>query len=78
MKEFTLSELARFSGRDGAPIYVAFNNLIYDVTASYHWRGGHHWSLHDAGVDLTDKIIDAPHTEEMLAKFPVVGRLVPE
>jgi predicted heme/steroid binding protein len=77
LKEFTLSELARFSGRDGAPIYIAFKDLVYDLSSSYHWRDGNHWSLHDAGADLTTEIADAPHTEEMLARFPVVGRLKP-
>lgn len=76
MREFTLIELARFRGQNGSPVYIAFNDLVYDVTGSYHWRDGNHWSLHDAGADLTDEIIDAPHSEEMLERFPVVGRLV--
>ena len=77
MREFTLAELANFKGQNGAPVYIAFKDLVYDVSTSYHWRGGNHWSLHEAGAELTDEIIDAPHTEEMLARFPVVGRLKP-
>lgn len=78
MRGFTVTELGQFRGGNGSPVYIAYKILIYDVSASYHWRDGNHWSLHDAGADLTDELSDAPHSEEMLAKFPVVGRLINE
>jgi predicted heme/steroid binding protein len=76
LKKFTLEELRNFRGLNGAPVYIAFQNRVYDVSSSYHWKTGNHWSLHDAGADLTGEIDDAPHGEEMLERFPVVGELV--
>jgi len=74
-KVFTREELSRYNGRDGAPAYVACNGKVYDVTGSFHWKGGKHHVLHDAGQDLTGSIGRAPHTAEILEKFPVVGML---
>lgn len=75
MRKFTLEELNRFKGENGAPVYIAFKNRVYDVSGSWHWKSGNHWSLHDAGCDLTDEIMAAPHGEEMIEKFPVIGEL---
>lgn len=76
MRTFTRQELARFNGRDGNPAYVAYGGQIYDVSASYHWRGGTHWVLHEAGRDLTREMDQAPHTEALMARVPVIGILV--
>ncbi|OQY94431.1 MAG: hypothetical protein B6D41_07115 [Chloroflexi bacterium UTCFX4] len=54
---------------------VAYKGLVYDVTTSSFWRTGLHRDLHWAGQDLTDEIADAPHTELVFHKFPIVGRL---
>ncbi len=78
LRSFTLSELALFNGRKGAPAYVAFKGLVYDVTTSWQWRGGRHWAAHTAGHDLTTEIADAPHDESLLHQFPVVGTLLDE
>lgn len=67
-----------FDGAGGSPVYIAFEGKVYDVSESWHWRGGSHWSLHNAGADLTAEIADAPHGREMLERFPVVGLLAPE
>ena len=77
-RTFTLSELSLFHGREGVPAYVAYKGTVYDVSTSYHWRGGRHWAAHQAGNDLTTELADAPHGEEMLVKFPVVGLLIEE
>ena len=75
MRTFTQKELARYNGKDGAPIYVAFKRKVYDVSSSFLWRGGSHQVLHHAGEDLTDGLGQAPHGVDLLEKFPVVGTL---
>jgi len=77
MKLFTEKELAEFNGRNGNPAYVGYKGLVYDVTGSYHWKEGRHWVFHDAGYDLTAQMEDAPHFDDLLMKFKVVGNLVP-
>lgn len=73
MRSFDRDELARYDGRNRSPILVAFGGKVYDVSASYHWRGGRHHALHRAGQDLTAFMNAAPHGEDLLAPFPVVG-----
>ena len=75
MKIFTKEELARYNGENGAPAYVAYKGKVYDVSSSFHWSGGKHHVLHNAGEDLTDSLEKAPHSTELLEKFPVVGKL---
>ena len=75
MKEFTEEELAQYNGKNGNPVYVAYKGKVYDVSASFLWKDGAHQVLHSAGVDLTDALEQAPHDEDFLEKFPVVGIL---
>lgn len=75
MRTFTEDELLEYDGRDGRPAYVAFDGVVYDVSASFLWRGGAHQVVHHAGRDLTSELAHAPHGSEFLLKFPVVGRL---
>jgi predicted heme/steroid binding protein len=75
MRTFTREELQKFDGREGRPAYVAFRGKVYDVSGSFLWRGGKHQVLHQAGEDLTEAMQEAPHGEELLARFPVVGEL---
>ena len=75
MRKFTREELREFDGREGRPAYVAFRGKVYDVSESFLWRGGKHQVLHQAGEDLTEAMQEAPHGEELLARFPVVGEL---
>lgn len=74
MKTFTLADAARHDGRN-APAYVIYKGNVYDVSGSFIWKDGSHQVLHHAGEDLTDYLKQAPHTEEMLKRFPVVGVL---
>lgn len=76
MKIFTEETLPEFNGKDGRPSYVAYKGLVYDVTESYHWKEGTHWVLHDAGKDLTKDMCFAPHFEDVLLKFPIVGKFI--
>jgi predicted heme/steroid binding protein len=73
---FTRKDLEQFNGKNGAPAYIAFNGEVYDVTKSFLWLGGRHQVLHSAGTDLTGQLREAPHSEEVLRKFPVVGLLL--
>ncbi len=73
MRQFTSEDLARYNGRDGMPAYVAYKGRVYDVSDSFLWQGGRHQVLHDAGADLTAALEQAPHGEDLLDRFPVVG-----
>lgn len=71
-ERFDRETLRQFDGSDGKPIYTAYQGKVYDVTESPLFADGEHFE-HFAGVDLTDAMEDAPHGEEVLGKFPVVG-----
>jgi predicted heme/steroid binding protein len=71
---FTKSQLALRNGQDKPEVWIAYKNVIYDVTNSRLWRAGKHYE-HWAGQDLTDELKDAPHTEWVFEKLKVVGRL---
>jgi len=75
MKEFDLEELSKFDGKDGRPSYVALYGRVIDVSESKLWKDGSHMKRHHAGKDLTTDIKAAPHTPEILARFPQVGIL---
>lgn len=75
LKSFTPRELKEFNGKAGAPAYVAFKGKVYDVSTSTLWADGGHRGRHFAGFDLTPVMMNAPHTEEVLSKFPVVGEI---
>lgn len=75
LNSFTKRQLSVRNGQDREEIWVAFNNLIYDVTDSRLWRDGKHYE-HWAGQDLTNELADAPHTEQVFEKFTVVGQLI--
>jgi predicted heme/steroid binding protein len=75
MRTFTRKELAQYNGKNGTPAYIAYNGKLYDVSSSFLWRNGNHQVLHNAGVDLTDSLEQAPHGADLLEKFPVVGML---
>ena len=75
LKEFTRNQLALRNGQDKEEIWVAYKNIIYDVTHSRLWRKGKHYE-HWAGQDLTDELKDAPHTDTVFEKFKAIGKLV--
>ena len=76
VRVFTVDELLRYDGRDGRSAYVGFAGHVYDVSGSYHWRGGRHHVVHFAGRDITRELEQAPHGVEMLGRVPVIGDLV--
>ncbi len=75
MKEITKRELALCDGKDGRPAWVAVSGKVYDVSQSFLWQNGRHQALHEAGRDLTPDLSSAPHGEELLRDFPIVGKL---
>lgn len=75
MKTYTRAQLALRNGQDREEIWVAYEGVIYDVTASRLWREGKHYE-HWAGQDLTHELPDAPHTSKVFEKFEKVGTLV--
>jgi predicted heme/steroid binding protein len=87
---FSERELQQFDGTRGKPAYIAYDGVVYDVSASSLWRGGLHQGLHFAGTDLTRTLRTpggppshgegygpAPHTAEVFTHATVkrVGRL---
>jgi predicted heme/steroid binding protein len=76
MQNFTRKELAEFDGKNGKPVYVAYNGKVYNLTDSFLWQDGFHQSRHQAGADLTDEMEDSPHEADLLDDFPIIGVLV--
>ena len=72
MKTFTREELSKFDGREGRPAYVVYSGRVYDVTGSDVFSDGDHLG-HDLGMDLTPDMDDAPHDDDVLEGFSVVG-----
>lgn len=72
MKVFSKEELAQHNGRNNSTIYVAYKGLVYDVSSSELFKGGKHY-FHDTGIDLTQDMDAAPHLDDVMNKFPVLG-----
>jgi predicted heme/steroid binding protein len=73
--KLTKAQLEEYNGTGGKPPYIAYQGKIYDMSQSAVFKDGKHFN-HDLGFDLTDDILNSPHDEEVLEKFPVVGELV--
>lgn len=71
----TFEELLLFNGKDGRPVYIAFQGKVYDVTQSPLWSKGLHMNRHPSGKDLTGEISAAPHGTEVFERYPQVGVL---
>lgn len=71
----TREELAGYDGREGRPAYVAVSGKVYDFTGSRLWPGGEHMRQHQAGQDLSEALLKAPHVRAVVERFPVVGQL---
>jgi predicted heme/steroid binding protein len=74
MKAYTKQQLALRNGQDRPEVWVAYKGLIYDVSSSRLWKKGMHYE-HWAGQDLTNELVDAPHTEKVFEKFQAIGQL---
>jgi len=78
MQEFDITELEKFDGNNGRPVYVAHKGKVYDVSKSKLWKNGLHMKRHHAGNDLTVDIQGAPHEPDVLERYPQVGTLKKE
>lgn len=76
MKEFTSEELHSFNGKDGKPVYIAFEGKVYDVSQSRLWSKGTHMNRHPSGKDLSGEISAAPHGSEVFERYPQIGILI--
>jgi predicted heme/steroid binding protein len=74
-KQFTIEELKEYNGKNGKPAYIAYKGKVYDVTDDYLWIDGEHQGEHSAGTDLTEKMLLAPHMEDVLDRVKFVGTL---
>jgi predicted heme/steroid binding protein len=72
MKVFDKDELATFDGKEGRPAYVAYLGKVYDFSNIRDVEDGDHFG-HPFGLDLTDEIDEAPHDDNLVFLFPVVG-----
>jgi len=71
----TLEKLKQYNGNNGQKAYVAYKGKIYDVTHSPLWENGMHQGMHEAGIDLTDAMANAPHGENVFDGFDIVDTL---
>lgn len=75
LPSYTRAQLALRNGQDRDEIWIAYQGIIYDVTASRLWRNGKHYE-HWAGQDLTHELPYAPHNERVFERFKAIGRLL--
>ncbi len=75
-KKFTAEELSQYDGKDGRKCYFAYKGRVYDVSDSFLWKRGEHQVFHEAGRDLTEAMENAPHGDDFIKRFPVVGELI--
>ena len=76
VRKFTSTELQQFDGLNGRPLYIVFKDNVYDLTNSKLWPLGKHMGLHTRTENLTESIKTAPHGEDNVFRFPLVGKLV--
>lgn len=74
LPSITRTQLSLRNGQDKPQVWIAYKGIVYDVSGSRLWREGKHYE-HWAGQDLTHELPDAPHTDEVFARFTAIGRL---
>jgi predicted heme/steroid binding protein len=74
--DFTVDDLRHFNGKGDKASFVAYKGKIYDVTESESWKDGVHFGRHKAGVDLSEMLKQAPHSDDKILKMPLKGKLV--
>lgn len=71
---YTKEELALRNGKEMPDIWVGYKGFIYDVTHSEFFKDGKHY-FHGTGLDLTVEMNDAPHLDDVMQRFTIVGKL---
>ena len=71
----TLEKLKQYNGKNGQKAYIAYKGNVYDVSSSPLWKNGIHQKMHEAGLDLTNLMENAPHAEEVFDRFTIVDTL---
>jgi arsenite oxidase small subunit len=72
-RSFTQKDLEAFDGKEGRPFYIVFDRKVYDLSKSQLWIKGTHMGIHTINENLAETIKGAPHGEETLQRFPVIG-----
>lgn len=75
LKTYTAIELRSRNGVDSPEIWIAYKGYVYDVSGSLLFSGGKHYR-HACGQDLTDQMERAPHLDDVMIKFKIVGKYV--
>lgn len=71
----TLEKLKQYNGKNGEKAHIAYKGNVYDVSSSSLWKNGIHKKLHEAGLDPTEVLEKAPHSEEVFTRFTIVDTL---
>jgi arsenite oxidase small subunit len=74
-KKFSSADLQKFDGLDGRPLYIVYKGKIYDLSESKLWPQGKHLGMHTRSQNLTEAIKSAPHGEDNVFRFPLIGEL---
>jgi len=74
LPKYTLDDLSKRNGKLMSTVWIAYQGKIYDVTSSELFRNGKHYE-HESGRDLTAEMADAPHWDDVMQNFEVVGIL---
>lgn len=75
-RNFTITELANYDGKNGRAAYVAVNGTVYDVTSNRAWAAATHFGLL-AGKEYSQEFATCHAGQQsILDTLPQVGRLV--
>lgn len=70
---YTAADLKLRDGIQSPEVWIAYKGYVYNVTTSPLFADGKHYR-HQCGQDLTVYMEKAPHTDEVMKGFPIVGR----
>lgn len=74
-KKFSPAELQQFDGLNGHPFYIVYKGKVYDLSSSKLWPQGKHMAQHTRSENFAEAIKAAPHGEDNVFRFPLVGEL---